>query len=323
MHPDPSLNKAIDFRNRWLHPIPVMMIPRQAKRFWLFLIRLQREMGYDDCMGMAAQIAFYTMLGLFPFMIFLLSLIGNLPVAERLQPLVLTALQEQMPLEAADFVATTVMNLLPDRNQGLLSFGLLASLWGASMAVGAMITTINRAYNIHQRRNIAVQKVLSIVLVLVLSGMWLSSMTITLVGFRLTQQIFEFLGIASENNTFWTSIRLPMAFSLNVLALSILYYIAPEAKQKFRWILPGAISAGILWMGASQCFRYFLSHFGQYNKTYGSLAALVILMVWLWLSGLVFLLGAEINALMKRSEELEPPRYLRPLRRTVRADNKE
>jgi len=244
-------------------------------------------------------------------------------VAERLQPLVLNALAEQMPLEAADFVTNTVMNLLPDRNQGLLSVGLLASLWGASMAVGAMITTINRAYNIHQRRNIAVQKVLSIVLVLVLSALWLSSMTITLVGPRLTQQIFEFLGMASENNTFWTSIRIPTAFVLNLLALSILYYIAPDTKQKFRWILPGAITAAVLWMVASQGFRYFLANFGQYNKTYGSLAAVVILMVWLWLSGLVFLLGAEINALMKRAEELEPPRTLRPLRRTVRPDRKE
>jgi len=292
-----------------------MTMKRHVKRFWYFLIRLQREMGYDDCMGMAAQIAFYTMLGLFPFMIFLLSLIGNLPLGEALQPMVLDALKEQMPLDAANFVTNTVVNLLPDRNQGLLSVGLLASLWGASMAVGVLITTINRAYNIHQRRNIAIQKVMSIILVLVLSGMWLASMTITLVGHDLTQKIFQFMGIASETNTFWTSIRLPMAFGLNFLALSILYYIAPEAKQKFRWIMPGAITAAVLWMGASQGFRYFLANFGQYNKTYGSLAAVVILMVWLWLSGLVFLLGAEINALMKRMEELEPPHHVRLLRR--------
>ncbi len=292
-----------------------MTLKRHAKRFWYFLIRLQREMGYDDCMGMAAQIAFYTMLGLFPFLIFLLSLIGNLPLGEALQPMVLDALKEQMPLEAANFVTNTVVNLLPDRNQGLLSVGLLASLWGASMAVGVLITTINRAYNIHQRRNIAIQKVLSIILVLVLSGLWLSSITITIVGKDVTQKIFEFLGMASETNTFWTSIRLPMALGLNLLALSILYYIAPEAKQKFRWILPGAVTAAILWMGASQGFRYFLANFGQYNKTYGSLAAVVILMVWLWISGLIFLLGAEINALMKRMEELEPPHHVRLLRR--------
>ena len=293
-----------------------MTITRQTKRFWLFLIRLQREMGYDDCMGMAAQIAFYTMLGLFPFMIFLLSMIGTLPLGEALQPMVLEALREQMPLEAANYVTNTVVSLLPERNQGLLSFGLLASLWGASMAVGALITTINRAYNIHQRRNIVSQKALSIVLVLVLSGLWLMAMTIILVGPQVTQQIFQFMGIASENNTFWTSIRLPMAFFLNLLALSILYYIAPEAKQKFRWIMPGALTSTILWMVASSAFRVFLRNFGQYNTTYGSLAAVVILMVWLWISGLVFLLGAEINALMKRMEELEPPRHVRLLRRT-------
>ncbi|MFH2052646.1 MAG: YihY/virulence factor BrkB family protein [bacterium] len=292
-----------------------MSISRQIKKSWLFLIRLQREMGYDDCMGMAAQIAFYTMLGLFPFMIFLLSVVGTLPIGETLQPELLKALKEQMPDEAANYVTNTVLSLLPERNQGLLSFGLLASLWGASMAVGALITTINRAYNIHQRRNIVSQKILSIALVLVLSGLWLMAMTIILVGPKYTQQIFEFMGIASETNTFWTSIRLPMAFGLNLLALSVLYYIAPEAKQKFRWILPGALTATVLWMTASQGFRYFLANFGQYNTTYGSLAAVVILMIWLWISGLVFLLGAEINALMKRMEVLDPPRYVRLLHR--------
>ncbi|MFN2371202.1 MAG: YihY/virulence factor BrkB family protein, partial [Candidatus Krumholzibacteriia bacterium] len=202
------------------------------KRWWSFLVRLQREMGYDDCMGMAAQIAFYTMLGLFPFMIFLLSIVSGFPIGEKLQPEILKALADQMPVEAANYVADVVLNLLPNTNQGLRSFGLLASLWGASMAVGALITTINRAYNIRPRRHMATQKLLSIALTLALSGLWLMSMTIILVGPEVTQDIYEYLGIASETNTFWTSVRLPMAFFLNLLALAILYYFAPEAKQK-------------------------------------------------------------------------------------------
>ena len=131
---------------------------------------------------------------------------------------------------------------------------------------------------------------------------------------RITHQAFEWLGIASETNHFWTTLRLPMAFLLNLMALAILYYIAPEAKQRFRWILPGALTATVLWFLASGLFRLFLVNFGQYNKTYGSLAALVILMVWLWISGLIFLLGAEVNALMKRMEEEDPPRRVRLLK---------
>ena len=291
-----------------------MSITRRAKRAWLFLIRLQREMAYDDCMGMAAQIAFYTMLGLFPFLIFLLSLVSTFPLGDSLRPLMLEALSDQMPKESAEYVTGIVLELLPEYSQGLLSIGLLASLWGASMAVGALITTINRAYNIRPRRNIVTQKILSIVLVLLLSGMWLMSMTIILVGPGITQNMFEFMGIASETNTFWTSIRLPMAFMLNLISLSILYYFAPEARQKLLSILPGAITSTILWMLASSAFRIFLRNFGAYNKTYGSLAALVILMVWLWISGLVFLLGAEINSLMKRVEDEDSPRRVRLLR---------
>ncbi len=194
-----------------------MFTTRKIRRYWLFLVRLQREIGYDDCMGMAAQIAFYTMLGLFPFLIFLLSLVSTFPLGDALQPMLLDALREQMPVEAANYVVGIVMDLLPRSNQGLLSFGLLASLWGASMAVGALITTINRAYNIRPRRSMVTQKVLSIVLVLVLSGLWLMSMTIILMGPQVTQRIFEFVGLASETNTFWTSVRLPMAFLLNLV----------------------------------------------------------------------------------------------------------
>lgn len=291
-----------------------MTYTRRIKRSWLFLIRLQREMGYDDAMGMAAQIAFYAMLGLFPFMIFVLSTISMFPLGDRLRPELLKALENQMPLEAAQYVTNVVIDLLPAQNQGLLSFGLLASLWGASMAIGALITTINRAYNIRPRRNIVHQKILSIILTLALSGMWLMAMTIILVGPDFTQQLFQWMGIASETNTFWTSVRLPMAFLLNFGALSILYYVAPEAKQKFRWILPGALTSTILWLGASSAFRYFLQNFGHYNKTYGSLAAVIILMIWLWISGLLFLLGAEINSLMKRMEEDDPPKRVRLLR---------
>jgi membrane protein len=288
-------------------------ITRRLRRSWYFLVRLQREMAYDDAMGMAAQIAFYMMLGVFPFLIFLLSLLSYMPLGDALQPLLLDALREQMPTEAANKIAEIVLGLMPDRNEPLLSVGLLASLWGASMAIGALITTINRAYNIRPRRNILTQKAISIVLILALSGIWLVALLIILLGPTLTQKAFEVVGLASETNTFWTNVRLPLAFVLTLFAVAVLYYYAPEARQEFRWILPGAVTATVLWLGASSLFRLFVRNFGQYNKTYGSLAAVVILMVWLWITGLVFLLGAEINSLMKRLDEDGHERH-RPLR---------
>lgn len=289
-------------------------LSRRLKRAWLFLMRLQREIGHDDCMGMAAQIAFYNLLGLFPLMIFLLNIIGLFPLGRALQPALLKELGTQMPPEAANYVVDIVLGLLPSGNQGLFGVGLVVSLWGASTAMGSLITTINRAYNIRPRRNLLKQKILSIWLTLVLALMWMLAMVIVLVGPRVTQNVFELLGIASETNTFWTSVRLPMAFVLTWVSLAILYYIAPEAKQRFRWILPGAFTATMLWMGASSGFRVFLRNFNSYDLVYGSLAGLVILMIWFWLSGLVFLLGAEINSLMKRMDEEDQPERLRRLR---------
>ena len=289
-------------------------LSRRLRRFWLFLVRLQREFGHDDCMGMAAQIAFYNVLGLFPLMIFLLNIISLFPLGKALQPALLEELGTQMPPEAANYVVDAILGLLPAGNQGLFGIGLAVSLWSASMAMGSLITTINRAYNIRPRRNLIHQKFLSIWLTLLLAMLWMLAFVIVLVGPRVTQSVFELVGLASETNTFWTSVRLPMAFVLTLISLAILYYIAPEAKQRFRWILPGAITAAFMWLGASSGFRVFLRNFNNYDLTYGSIAGLIILMVWFWLSGVVFLLGAEINSLMKRIDEEHHPSAVRAQR---------
>ena len=148
---------------------------------------------------------------------------------------------------------------------------------------------------------------------LVLSVLWLLSTTFVLFGPRVTHAIFQFLGLAGDATNLWTNLRLPLVFGLNLLGMAILYYYAPEARQKFRWIMPGAITATILWLCASSLFRLFVRNFASYNKIYGSLTAVVILMIWLWISGLIFLLGAEINALMKRMEREGRPERVRML----------
>jgi membrane protein len=290
-----------------------MTFGRRMKRWALFLRRLQRELGYDDAMGMAAQIAFYMMLGLFPFLIFLLSLISYLPVGERLSTQALAMLEESLPPEAYEAVAINVTGLIQGRSEGLLGLGLLASLWSASMGVGALITTINRAYNLRPRRSIATQKVLAIVLTLVLTAIWLLSVSIVIFGPSATHAFLRWLGLAGDAGSVWITLRLPLAFVLNLAALAILYYYAPEARQRFRWILPGAVTAAVLWLGTSSLFRLFVRNFSSYNKFYGSLTAVIILMIWLWISGLIFLLGAEINALMERMEHEDGHRRYRPL----------
>ncbi len=291
-----------------------MIDSRRIRRGWLFLRRLQREMGYDDCMGMAAQIAYFLMLGLFPTLIFLLSTISYLPIGADLSGELLDALRSQLPPEAYRLVAGTVEGLLGDRSESLLSFSLLAALWSGSMGVGALITTINRAYNIRPRRSLVTQKLLAIVLTLGLAAIWLASSVFVVLGPKVTAAILQWLGLGGGSAQLWTTLRLPVIFGLNLFALSILYYYAPEARQRFRWILPGATTATVLWLATSSLFRLFVRNFGSYNKTYGSLTAVVILMIWLWLTGLIFLLGAEINALMKRLEQEDGPRRVRLLR---------
>jgi len=269
---------------------------------WSFLARLQREIGYDDCMGMAAQIAYYMLLSTFPFLIFLLSLVSSLPIGRSLEPLIFEALSAQMPLEAANFIMDVVEHVLPTGRGELTIMGALVSLWSGSMAIGAMITTINRAYNLRPRRNLLHQKLLSIGLTLSLSAILLVSMTIVLVGPRVTGELFSALDLSASDSALWANLRLPLAGLLATLAVGLLYYYAPEAQQPVLHILPGTATATLLWLAATSAFRLFVANFGSYNTTYGSLAALVILMVWYWLTGFILLLGAEINALMLRIE---------------------
>ncbi|HOX24561.1 MAG TPA: YihY/virulence factor BrkB family protein [Candidatus Krumholzibacteria bacterium] len=290
------------------------MFKRHWQRALAFLDRLRREIAYDDCMGMAAQIAYYMMLSFVPFLIFLLSIISQLPLGQDLQTQLFDAFREQMPRDAGDYVVDTVMGILPTRSREVTLASAAISLWGASMAIGAMITTINRAYNLRPRRNMLVQKLMSIALLLVLAAILLLAMVITLLGRQVTQGVFEYLQLASESNTFWTTMRLPIAALLAFGAVTILYFFAPEARQRFIHILPGSITAMVFWLLASYGFRLFVENFGSYNATYGSLAAVVILLAYFWLTGFIFLVGAEINALMKRLDAAEDQSLFRPLR---------
>ncbi len=290
------------------------MWQRYGKRALLFLERLRREVAYDDVMGMSAQIAYYMLLSVIPFLIFVLSIISRFDFSEGLTNLLLDILSEQMPEEAANFIVDIVMRVLPTQSGETTVVSFAVSLWGSSMAVGALITTINRAYNMRPRRNMVVQKLTALGLVLVLSAILLLAMIILLFGPQFTQTFFEFLGLADDSNTFWTSIRLPLAGLLAFIALAILYFYAPEARQRFKHILPGSITAAVLWLAASSAFRLFVAQFGNYNATYGSLAAVVILLAYFWLTGFIFLLGAEINAMMKRVEFREGRELHRPLR---------
>ncbi|MBC8424756.1 YihY/virulence factor BrkB family protein [bacterium] len=276
---------------------------RRLTRAGLFLRRLQREIGYDDCMGMAAQIAYFVMLAIFPFLLFILSLISFLPILEPDQ--VLNSLQEALPPPAFDLVSGTVRTVLSEREGSILGFGLLAALWSGSMGVGVLITTINRVYNIHPKRNIAYQKLISILLTLVLSCFVILSTLLVLLGPGLSHKFFQFLGLAGDSHNFWTTLRLPLVLLRNLGAVSILSHFASEAKQRYVWILPGTVFATVGWFVVSSLFRLFLRNFSAYNVTYGSIAAVIIMMVWLWLSGFIFLLGAEINALMRRMDHYE------------------
>ena len=290
------------------------MSRRHWKRVIFYLERLRREIAYDDCMGMAAQIAYYMLMSLVPFLIFVLSLMSHLSFGDALEPLLLETLREQMPLEAANFVVDIVLRVLPTRSSETALVSFLVALWGSSMAVGALITTVNRAYNLRPRRNILKQKLLSIGLVLLLSAILMVAMVIMLFGPQVTQNLFQFLRLASESSTFWTSMRLPLAALLVLMTMVVLYYWAPEARQRLVHILPGSVVATVLWLVATSAFRLFVRNFSNYNATYGSLAAVVILMAYFWLTGFIYLLGAEINALMKRVELEEGRGLFRPLR---------
>ncbi len=263
-----------------------------------------QEFQRDDAMGLAAQLAYYLILALFPFILVLVSLLGIFG-SEELASTVLGYFQRIMPEEAYAIVETFTANIISGRAEApeLLSFGILVTIWAASGAFAALINALNRAYDVQETRPFWKVRGIAILMTLGLSVLTLLGVLLLVLGPQIGEFIANIFGLDDLFLLMWDIVRWPVALFFMVFTVALLYYFAPDANQPFRWITPGGLIGVLLWVLASVAFNFYVSNFGSYNKTYGSIGAVIVLLLYLYISSLTILFGAELNATLVRMKE--------------------
>ncbi len=256
-----------------------------------------QEFSEDDMTTYAAAVSYQVFFSLFPFVIFLLALLGFL----NLQPVfdfLLNQAQTLMPQNAFSMVESIIGQIQGQASGGIMSFGVIIALWSASSAVRMTMHALNIAYDVEDRA--AWKKFpLSILYTLLLAVLIVVAAGLMFFGPQLVEPILQAVGLGAISNlilTLWTWLRIPVAILLLMLAVALIYYLFPNTSQPFRFITPGAVIAVIVWIAASLGFSWYVSNFGSYSATYGALAAVIVLLFYFFISAAILLFGAEVNS---------------------------
>ncbi|WP_027964159.1 YihY/virulence factor BrkB family protein [Halalkalibacillus halophilus] len=266
------------------------------KQFWKDFLRQFQE---DDVTGMSAMLAYFFLLSLMPFMIFLLTLVGYMPLS---QDQIFDMLNSYLPPDTMGMIRDNIDSLLENQNGGLLSLGILGTVWSASVGVNGLMQAFNNAYDIDEERSFIVQRGISIALTVLMILVIAVAFVLPIFGQQIGEYIFSFAGVSEEFLAIWNSLRFVISGLIIILVMTILYILAPSKKIGLRHALPGAIVATVGWMLTSLGFSYYVSNFGNYSATYGSLGGVIVLMIWLYLSGMMILIGGEVNAILSKNK---------------------
>jgi membrane protein len=266
-----------------------------------------REFGRDQCMDMAAALTYYAVLSLFPALVVMVSLLGVFGQGKPTTDAVLQVIGELGPASAVDALRGPIQQLVESPSAGFaLLTGVLVGLWSASGYIGAFGRAMNRIYEIGEGR--PMWKLRPLQLLVTLAGLVLAAA----VGFMLAVSgpvataIGDAIGAGSVALTGWNIVRWPVILVFVTLAVAMLYYVTPNVQQpKFRWVSIGAAVAIMVWIAASVLFGVYVANFGTYNKTYGTLAGVVVFLLWLWITNLALLFGAELDAELERGRQLQ------------------
>jgi membrane protein len=236
-----------------------------------------REIQQDECLGRAAQLAYYFLFALFPFFLVLITLLGYLPIPNLLDRL-MDMLAQMLPGDALSLVQDHVRELVTGARGGLLSFGLLAALWTSSSAVTAIMEGLNRAYDVDEGRPFWKVRGLALLLTIGLSVFIIVSLVRLTFGPQIGGWVADQVGLGRVFQIAWNVLRWPVIVGLLIVAMALVYYLAPDVEQSWQWITPGSIVAVVGWLLASLGFSFYVNHFGSYNATYGSIGAVIVLL---------------------------------------------
>nr|WP_251047710.1 YihY/virulence factor BrkB family protein [Planococcus sp. ISL-110] len=261
-----------------------------------FLKELLKRIKGVDVPGLGAQLAFFFLLSIFPLLIFLVTL---LPYMSLSQDEVFSFMEEVVPGEVYVLIESTLEEILTNQNSGLLSFGIFATVWSASLGMDALIKSLNLSYNVTENRPLLIARGMSIIMTILLIFILIVALALPVFGEQLGLLIFSFLGLEEGFLALWNAIRFTIPVIITFIACAIIYWLAPNVKMNIMSVLAGAAFAAIGWLLTSYLFSIYISNFGNFSATYGSIGGVIILMLWLYISAMVLIIGGQINAVMK------------------------
>ena len=266
------------------------------------LKRTYKEAWKDHLDAFAANLTYKGLFALFPFSVFLLSLLGLFGVPELLDTLFNRA-SVVLPEGAGAFLEDQLLGIAASKARGAYTAGAIASLlltlWGVSGAFRSVMKAMNVMYEIEEARPLLIRYLLSVLLSLGTAALLLFALALILFGPQLGGAVAETMGLGSVFRLVWIVVLWPVLFCEVLLAFSLVFYFAPDVEQRFRWVSLGSIFAVTLWLVFSVLFSLYVSNFGFFNATYGSLAGVVIFLFYIYWSALIMLIGAEMNQVIE------------------------
>ena len=258
--------------------------------------RVWREANEDEIFDRAAGLSYYFVFALFPALLFLTSLLGMLPIPNLMEQL-MAYVDRAMPADAASIIHKTLDEIVGGATGSLLSVGALVALWAASGGLVAMMAALSVAYDVQDSRPWWKRRAIAIGLTFALAGVLLSAAVLLVFGGAIGGFLQDTAGLGDVAVKIWNLGQWPLAVVFVVFGIALLYYAAPAVEQRtWRWLTPGSLFAAVAWIAMSFGLRLYVSHFANYTATYGSIAGVILLLLWLYLTGLVIILGAEVNA---------------------------
>jgi membrane protein len=262
-----------------------------GKRVWL-------EIYEGSMLTHAAALSFYFLLALFPLMLFLITILGFFADSgTELRSQLLATLSRVVPYSASTLIYTTVDEIGQNADGSKLSFGILTALWIASSGMGAISEALNAMYGVRESRPWWKVRLASVGLTVALAVLIISALLLILYGGEVGEAITNYFNQTKDFETFWIVAQVPVVLAFVFLTFAMIYYFAPNLyDQKWYWITPGSIIGILLWLLVSFLFRIYLRYFDSYSVTYGALGAVIVLMLWFYLTGVAILIGGKINA---------------------------
>ncbi|EAE1966993.1 YihY/virulence factor BrkB family protein [Listeria monocytogenes] len=262
------------------------------------------RVGRNDVSGNAAQLAYYMLFSIFPMLLIAATLLAYLHIDKDS---VFNMIKEFAPDQIMDFLEENLNYLLTQKNGGLLSIGIIATLWSASNGMNAVMKSLNKAYGVTNKRNYVVQRLLSMFFTLAMLATVGATLLLLVFGQQIGMFLINHLNFSEDFLSFWNNLRWTVTLIVIFVVFTFLYWVAPNRRSTLISVLPGALFSTIGWTVASLGFAYYVNNFGNYSATYGSIGVIIILMLWFYLTGIILMIGGELNATLairKKKKEL-------------------